>query len=354
MGDENDIRKKMEAVRHILDIEKKRSLSKTPDLLALVTAGGGSGSHLILHKMQLHPELVVVNENFFAKEPTGTQHLKNYFAYGYFPLTAEKDQLVPRKELFEKTVSEDGTTSTKFKDGVIPKTLVLNKPPIKRMAYYRNLHYNDIKMLYLFRNPIAYYYTWKKRWENKSMREYGVRPSPEMILYWYERMLLSSLYEFAQFYDPAQDSFVSFDRFVSYPDVTLRGIFKESRIAPINKRQLLKITTCPDCGTKLKLMKDYRIEADSGVRIEEVYYCEKESKALIGPGHYNYRRKEDSTFLNNWKNKESAEQVRKVLQRKIGEPLIEYYEEELYLVDKSGKLFAKRFKDLLERLANFP
>ena len=235
MSDKNDIKKNIKAIRHILDIEKKRTQSKTPEILALVAPGGGGGSHLILHKMQLHPEMVVVNENYFVQDPVGPSALKEYFSMGLFPIATEELQLVPRKQLFETHIDESGEEQQAFKDGVIPRVLVLNKPPIKRMVYYRNLHYNSIKLMYLFRNPVAYYYSWKKKWENKSMDTFGIKPSAEMILYWYERMLMSSLYEYAQFYDAAQDSFISFDQFVSHPEKALRGIFRTADVAPIRE-----------------------------------------------------------------------------------------------------------------------
>tara|TARA_R100000234_G_scaffold117433_1_gene95896 strand:- start:170 stop:1423 length:1254 start_codon:yes stop_codon:yes gene_type:complete len=413
--------KELANLKHIKQVESRFTNKK---LAAFISPAGGGGSHFVLHKMQGHPHLMALVEDAFAiKAPEGgvtTAEFKQYFTSNFFPGRLLRQQLEPRKNDVE-------INNVKW--------LIMNKPELGRIAYHRNFHYNDISLIYCFRNPISFYYSWLEGWKSYGSGKYGITPDEKMIQHWFERTIMSSLYEFAQFYDPDKDHIVNLEQFSSNIDGSLESLFNFLKVPALKNDDLATVNTCRneiareiqgldntnsnkfsrdkitanfDKGT-LKLSynldrsttkpgtheilfssfvgswqlpprvqsddidmgvecdtlyaktcnnhpltkKMHTIQADRKNRTEEVLYCEKCETPHLGPGHYNYIRKEDSSFFNNWKNKEDSKQIYKRFSEKIDPGIMNYFAEELYLSDKDGTEFTKRMKNCLTRLYNF-
>ena len=395
-------------------------------LAAFISPAGGGGSHFILHKLQGHPQLLTLTEDAFARAaPEGgvtTVEFKQYFTKNHFPGALFRRQLEPRK--VDREV-----------DNV--KWLIMNKPELGRIAYHRNFHYNDISLIYGFRNPMSFYYSWLEKWKSYGSKNYGtIIPDEKMIQHWFERTIMSSLYEFAQFYDPDKDHIVNLEQFSSNIDGSLESLFNFLKIPALKNDDLATVNTCKNevkaeiqgldntnqdrfsqdnisahfakgtltmsynlenaktdagsrknlfssfvgswdlppkvryedlvmgvqgdtlfvktCGDNQPLTKKmHTIHSDRKDREEEVLYCEKCETPHIGPGHYNYIRKEDNSFFNKWKEKEDSEQIYKRFSEKIDSGIMNYFAEELYLSDKDGSEFLKRMQSCLNRLYNF-
>ena len=320
-------------------LQQAKNRFGNPKVAGFLSPAGGGGSHFVLHKLQGHPYLVTLEENAFVTDTPGgssTSDLKNYFTKNHFPGPLVYEQLHPRKQPSSNT-----------------RWLIMNKPPIGRLTYHRNFHYNDISFMYCFRNPIAFYYSWLESWRSYGREKYNTEPDKKMICHWFERTIMCSLYEFAQFYDPEKDHIINLEQFSSNIDNSLESVFDFLKVPAIKNKDLFTLTNCIRCNNSPLSKRMHTIHADRKDRTEEVLYCEKCGTPQIGPGHYNYIRKENNSFFSNWKNKEDSEQIFKRFSEKIDPGIMNYFEEELYLSDKDGNEFSKRMKDCLTRLYNF-
>ena len=69
-----------------------------PKIAALITASGGIGSHLVLHKLQGHKNLVTLTEGAFRSQGGSTKgDLKRYLSQGEMP-SFRDEQLFPIKK----------------------------------------------------------------------------------------------------------------------------------------------------------------------------------------------------------------------------------------------------------------
>ena len=303
---------------------------KNPKIVGLVTPGGKGGSHYILHKLQGHPNLAALEEKVFEQ---GSE-FKNYFRNSWNKVKNElgRQQLLPKK---------------KMDDNI--KCIIMNKPLLSRLVYHRNFHYNDISLIQCLRNPIAYYYSWNSGWKNYGKNNYGVEPDENMTFHWFERNLLSSLYEFAQFYDPDKDCVVSVEQFACHTNYALKNLFNHLNVDVLTNNQLIELHKCVKCNNEDLIIKECEIHADNRIRIEDALYCNSCNSVQLGPGHYNYIRKEASNFAS-WKQKENAEQVYERLASRLGIQFMDYFVDELYLYDKDGSDYKSRLENLIDRL----
>ena len=169
-----------------------------PKIAALITASGGIGSHFVLHKLQGHEAIAALKESSFRSQGGTTKgDLKRYLAQPEnFPSgQLYSEQLLPKKNLDSKV-----------------KWLVLNKPPLKAVNYHRTFH-PEIPVLYIFRNPVSFYYTWIRKWKEYGERRYGRTLTDEQVFSWFKSAFMSSLFELAQNFDPKRDNIISFEHF---------------------------------------------------------------------------------------------------------------------------------------------
>ncbi len=299
-----------------------------PKIAALITASGGIGSHLILHKMQGHPDICTLKESAFRSMGGTTKgHLKKYLSQGEWPYKMSQEQLLPKKHMRSS------------------EWMVLNKPPLKMVNYHRTFH-PELPVLYIFRNPVALYYTWVKKWKEYGERRYGRVVSDEVVFEWFKSTYMSSLFELAQVFNPKTDHIISFEHFVADIDSGLERIFKCLDVPVIKNEDLKTLDVCATCGTEKITRKKITVR---GERVEEVLHCERHGPSL-GPGEYNYIRKEDSSFLNKWKNKDDVIEVSKRFSKIFGLDFISYYADERYTTDTDRSEFDSLMNNFLTGL----
>jgi hypothetical protein len=300
-----------------------------PKIAALITASGGIGSHLVLHKLQGHKNLVTLTEGAFRSQGGSTKgDLKRYLSQGEMP-SFRDEQLFPIKKINSQE----------------SKWIILNKPPLKMINYHRTFH-PDIPILYIFRNPVSFYYTWIKKWKEYGERRYGKTVSDDRVFEWFKNTFMSSLFELAQTFRSGTDHIISFEHFFNDIDFELERIFKCLDVPVVKNEDLKVLDKCNVCGTEKVIRKEVHVR---GERFEEVLCCHRHGPCL-GPGEYNYIRKEDSSFLNKWKVKPDQAEVCKKFSSLFGDGLIKYYLEEGYLEDKDRKIFDKLIQEFLEGL----
>jgi len=313
-----------------------------PKIAALITASGGIGSHFILHKLQGHKNIVALQEISFRNgnfksgtlfncdnwEGTTKGSLKQYLTQGYLDKRLiQNEQLQPSKD-----VSKDDI-----------EWLIINKPPLKMIDYHRPFH-PDMPVLYIFRNPVSFYYTWIRKWKEYGERRYGRTLTDEQVFSWFKSTFMSSLFELAQNFNPNRDNIISFEHFFNDVDGELQRIFNCLGVENIKSENLDTMKICNVCGSEKVERK--KLSVRPGRNNEEVLYCHRHGPVL-GPGEYNYIRKEDPSFLNKWKENPDAKTISKRFEDIFGQELISYFSEESYLQDKDRSEYDLLMKDFL-------
>ena len=317
---------------------KPKKKTSSPKICALITASGGIGSHFVLHKLQGHPNIVVLNESSFTIDAglvsigSTKTDLKSYLGNRKFESISsevELEQLYPMKELKNYDIS----------------CIILNKPPLKRMNYHR-VYNKDISVNYIFRNPVSFYYTWIKKWKEYGNRYHSRNATQEDVFEWFKNTFMTSLFELAQNFDSERDNIVSFEHFFNDCDAELSRIYKTLGVREVKSNDLIEMDYCPKCGTRdLEIRK---IAVREG-RTEDVLYCPDHGE-ILGPGEHNYIRKESGEFINKWKNKPDCREMCEKFSVLFGEDLIQYYYDEKYLVDKDRKIYDSLIANFLNNL----
>jgi len=312
-------------------------------LSALIAPSGGIGSHLILDKIHRHKNVVAMQElSFRSMGGTTKGDLKDALLTGKVDKNkAYREQLFPEKDLDENI-----------------KCMVLNKPPLKMINYHRLFH-PEISVNYIFRNPVSYYYSWVKRWEEyedhrRPNRSYSRRHRrrrrrhiQEGVYDWFRVTYVSSLFHLAQNFDAQRDNIISFEHFLNDTDGELSRIFNTLNIPVLKTEDFPVLNMCNICKSDKVERKIMSVRP--GREAEEVLYCPRHGPVL-GPGEYNYIRKEDSSFLNKWKKKEDVAEISQKFKNIFGDKLISYYEEEKYLVDTNREEFDILIEKFLDGL----
>lgn len=297
-----------------------------PKIAALITASGGIGSHFVLHKLQGHKNIVTLKESAFRGQAGSSKgDLKRYLSQGILP-NLNPEQLHPKK----KIASPEN------------QWIVMNKPPLKMINYHRN-HHPDLPVLYIFRNPVSFYFTWIKKWREYGNKRYGRVVSDEQIFDWFKTTFMSSLFELAQNFDENRDRIISFEHFFSNIDEELKGIFDCLGVENVKSESLQTMNVCDVCESEKVEVKKLNVRAG---RNEDVLYCHRHGPVL-GPGEYNYIRKEDPSFLNKWKENSDVKRVSKRFENIFGQELISYFSEESYLQDKDRAEYDLLMKNFL-------
>ena len=86
----------------------------------------------------------------------------------------------------------------------------------------------------------------------------------------------------------------------------------------------LSSNKCNVCGSEKIERKSSSIREG---RKEDVLYCQRHG-FILGPGEYNYIRKEDPSFLNKWKENSDAKTISKRFEDIFGQELISYFSED--------------------------
>ena len=71
---------------------------------------------------------------------------------------------------------------------------------------------------------------------------------------------------------------------------------------------------------------------------------------VLGPGEYNYIRKEDPSFLNRWKSNKNIEEVSEKFIPLFGKDIIDYFYNEEYLLDSDRNKYDTIIGKFLEGL----
>lgn len=297
-----------------------------PKIAALITASGGIGSHFVLHKLQGHKNIITLKESAFRGQAGSSKgDLKRYLSQGMLP-NLDPEQLHPKKQI---AAPEN-------------KWLIMNKPPLKMINYHRTFH-PDMPVLYIFRNPVSFYFTWIKKWREYGNKRYGRTVSDEQVFQWFVTTFMSSSFELAQNFDPKRDNIISFEHFFCNIDGELDRVFKCLGVPSIKSEDLAVLDECNVCGTEKIERKMTSIRSG---RKEEVLHCPRHGP-ILGPGEYNYIRKEDPSFLNKWKENSDVKRVSKRFEDIFGQELISYFSEEAYLQDKDRSEYDLLMKNFL-------
>ena len=298
-----------------------------PKVAALITASGGIGSHYVLHKLQGHPGIATLKESAFRSQGgTSKGDLKRFLSEKVLP-DLYPEQLHPKKNILESD------------------WIVLNKPPLKMINYHRTFH-PDLPVLYIFRNPVSFYFTWIKKWKEYGDRRYGRNISDEQTYDWFKATFMSSLFELAQNFNPERDALISFEHFFNNIDGELLRIYNRLGVSNVKNSDLEVMKRCNVCNSDNVDIIEFNVR---GERLEKVIMCHRHGPSL-GPGEYNYIRKEDSSFLNKWKNNSSVDEACRKFESVFGKDLINYYLKEKYLVDLDRVEFDKLIYKFLEGL----
>ncbi len=324
------------------------TIKKKINMAALIAPAGGMGSHLVLHKMHGHHKIMAQQEISFRNTEFSSGLFHNPSWEG--TTSAGLKQLLrgyrmkPESRVPEY-ISNEQLSPPKHLAGV--DWVILNKPRMKQINSHRNYNPN-VPILYLFKNPVSFFYSWIKKWENVHDEDvfYDVsKLSDEKVIHWIKNTFLTSLVELAQTYNPDIDYIVSFDHMVGDVDSELGRIFDRLGVERIKDKDLIKMTHCTLCNQKL-----YREEIPiKRERTEEVLHCPGHGK-ILGPGEYNYIRKEDPSMLEKWKKNDNIEEVCDRFSNFFGKDLIEYYLNSEYATDTDRKVFDKLFQEFLGRL----
>ena len=166
--------------------------------------------------------------------------------------------------------------------------------------YHRNYH-PEIPSLYIFRNPVSFYYTWIKKWKEYGKKRYQIpykeaNPSTrsvqnkmfskmlkthssqhpslknisieafnsansftalsdEKVFDWFKITFMSSLYELAQSFDADRDCIISFEHFFNNPDRELERIFNCLDVPVLKTDKLKVMDRCNVCYSEKVITK---------------------------------------------------------------------------------------------------
>jgi hypothetical protein len=305
------------------------------NLVSLVTCSGGVGSHFILYKLSGHPSIATLKElSFKSQGGTTKRDLKSWMSGDKSSLfQLQNEQLEPKMAFSDPNL----------------KWLFVNKPTIKNCIYHR-AYCEKYPMFYIFRNPMSFYYTWKGKWEDYTDSRSLPRMSKQKTFDWFATTLMSSLFEYSQFYDKEQDYVISFEHFFSNIDKELENIFRILDVDNIKSEDLVKLTQCPTCGNSELEEKKWKVRKG---REEKVLWC-GEHGPILGPGEFNYVRKESGEFLNKWKQKDDCQDIYQKLlaccpiqAAESWSKLLGYFYDEGYLSDGSREEFELLMNDFL-------
>lgn len=348
----------VETYKRMTEQEKKHLTISQKGLAhaALMAPSGGIGSHFVLHKLQGHPGIVTFEEKAFT-DAIGKTLLKNFILKNQLDYRYALDQqLYPRKTIdevfgqqkkFEEMYDEHGNSKEKTEDIAL---FFLNKPPLKRMRYLR-VSNPYVRLFFMFRNPVSFYFTWLKKWGvyDQDNRTALTNKIPDSRVFdWFKNQYMSYLYEMSQCIVPGLDDLVSFEHFFDDTQNGLMHIYKHFPfLEDIKLEDLKTLTNCPKCNLQLTVGK--KTIKDGFRNDEDVLVC-PEHGPIIGEGLYNYARKEDSSFLTKWKTNPDVYRVMDRFQKIFGRDLIEYYWMEEYKKDKDMLKIYKLIADIIGRL----
>ena len=76
---------------------------------------------------------------------------------------------------------------------------------------------------------------------------------------WFATTLMSSLFEYSQFYDKHQDYVISFEHFFNNTNKELENVFRRLNLDVIKSEDLIKLTQCPACGNNELEEKKWKV-----------------------------------------------------------------------------------------------
>jgi hypothetical protein len=281
------------------------------------------GSHLVLHRLQGHPNLLALKEFALSGDD-----LISFFVRDSYPLQSLLDnQLLPKKDSLA---------------GI--EAVILNKPQPSTITYHDFFHHDRIMMFFCFRNPVGLYRSWNYIMSTRAQKTRGRPADKEFIDRWFEATFLSSLFDFAQHYDPQRDRVINFEAFVANQETSLGMLWKALGVENLGLDQLAALDRCEVCGRPLE-----RKEADLR-HAAAALYCPKCDRIYLGPGGYNYIRPSSVPALARWKEDEQATELKERFSRLVGGPIMDYYQEEQYVGDPDHSIFSRLFDRLMNDL----
>ena len=220
--------------------------------------------------------------------------------------------------------------------------LILNKAKAEDVTYHFPFQREDIRLVYLFRNPITLYYSWKKGWDEMAVRDYALAAANEdKILDWIRALILSELTSFGLYRDQALDTAVSLESFTCQTDENLRKVWGHLDLPFIEREKRPVLESCLNCGSKLKVQ-------ETG---EAVLYCPQCDQTYLAAGGYNYIGEVNAGYLNAWKAKEKSPFLFDYFSKLLGSKLMRSYEEEAYLKPDSASIFEDVLNEVIDRIS---
>lgn len=289
-----------------------------PRLAALLTRGR-SGSHFVLHALHGHPKIAALEEHVLGDK------LKDYFNSELFPLDRIEDgQLLPQKP-----------------DLAEVDWLFLNKAKAEDVTYHFPFQRDNIRLVYLFRNPVTLYYSWKKGWDEMAARDYALAAADDdKILAWIRALILSEMTSFGFYRDQALDTAVSLESFTCQTDENLRKVWGQLHLPFVERAKRPALESCLNCGSKLLVQ-----ESD-----DAVLYCPQCDQTYLAAGGYNYLGEVDASYLSAWKAKEKSPFLFEYFSKLLGPELMAYYEDEAYVKSDSAELFEGLLNEAIDRI----
>jgi hypothetical protein len=289
-----------------------------PRLLALL-GSGASGSHFVLHKLHGHPSILALEEHILYPE------LKSYFnsqTYSIEELAAH--QLLPAKKHLREI-----------------RYIALNKPTITSVTYHFPFERSNLLLLYLVRNPIAFYLSWERGWDEMAQRDYKMtEASRAEILAWLDRQFLFELSNFAIWAEAKLDLPINLESFVAQTQENLSFLFSYLSLDAISLENLASLTHCPACGTPLE------VKPANG---EPTLHCPSCNKFFLAAGGYNYIRVPKKADLANWKQHPRSTELFAHFSGLLGREFLAFFENESYLNPDGHLLFQQLYTDLAHR-----
>ena len=358
-------------------------------LAALITPFGAGGSHFILHHLQGHPNIVTLKENGFANSlefqtPNGPERpvdhqetghviistctyssdLKRFFVAQRIParrIIIGQEELHPQK-LAPNPRSIDPEESYDLWDhwkNIDVKWMFLNSPPTGRLSYNEmfegNLGKNRdrIAHFYCFRGPMSSFYSWKKSRIETAQEKYGPAPDEKAIYDWVEKEYMTSLFHFARIYDPERDHIFNLEQFACNMDSALGNMFRVLNVPVIKEGELRKLDYCTKCYSADIEEREHTHHWTGVKRKGKTLFCNECDPAQLGPGRYNYIGKRKASSYISWKKESGHEEIYKKFEKVFGKDLMNYFNEETYIEDKTGEVFKSRIENLLKKMRDF-
>ncbi len=289
-----------------------------PQMAALLTRGR-SGSHFVLHALHSHPQVAALEEHVLGGQ------LKAYFNSELFPIDeiAEK-QLLPQKQ---NLASVDW--------------ILLNKPKAEDVTYHFPFQRDNLRLIYLFRNPVTLYYSWKKGWDEMAARDYGLAAADDdQVLGWLRALILDEMTSYGFYRNRDIDTVVSLESFTCESDENLRRVWARLGLPFVEAGQRPRLEQCPVCETRLEVQEDG----------EAVLYCPRCKKSYRAAGGYNYIGEIDASYLNHWKSKEKSPYLYEYFSQLLGTELMAFYDNETYLAPDSADIFEDLLNHTIDRI----